>query len=286
MITIKNKLIVKETSISILNVGNIDYISLTDLARFKDFERFDYIIQNWLRNKHTLEYIGTWEILYNPNFKSIEFDGFKIEAGSHSFVMTPKKWITSTNAIGIISKKGRYNSGTFAHPDIAFEFASWISAEFKLYLVQEFERLKQNENHINNLHWSVRRELAKTNYKIHTDSIKENIIPTLSQSQIQYIYANEADLLNVALFGLTSKEWHEKNPHLNGNIRDYANIVQLIILSNLENLNAEMIEQGIDQKKRLERLNIIARKQYNILQNSNTIKDIVKLDDLENTQLL
>lgn len=284
MIIVKNKnltnLTVKETSISILNVEKNDYISLTDLARFKDSERFDYIIQNWLRSKHTLEYIGTWEILYNPNFKSIEFDGFKKEAGSHSFVMTPKKWITSTNAIGIISKKGRYHSGTFAHSDIAFEFASWISAEFKLYLVQEFERLKKNENYQNKVQWSVRRELAKTNYKIHTESIKENIIPTLSKEQIQFIYSNEADILNVALFGVTSKEWHNKNPNLSGNMRDYANIIQLIILSNLENLNAEMIEQGMNQNKRLERLNIIAKKQYNILQNNNTIKSIEKLDTI------
>ena len=172
---IKTEIIVKETSIRVLRVGNIDYISLTDLAKFKDKERFDYIIQNWLRSKHTLEYIGTWELLYNQNFNSIEFDGFKNEAGTHSFVMTPKRWINSTNAIGIISKQGRYNSGTYAHPDIAFEFASWISAEFKLYLIKEFERLKQNESYQNRIDWSVRRELAKTNYKIHTDSIKENI---------------------------------------------------------------------------------------------------------------
>ena len=241
---IKTEIIVKDTSIRVMRVGNIDYISITDLAKFKDTERFDYIIQNWLRSKHTLEYVGTWELLYNPNFNSIEFDGFKNEAGTHSFVMTPKRWINSTNAIGIISKQGRYNSGTFAHPDIAFEFASWISAEFKLYLVQEFERLKQNESYQNKINWSVRRELAKTNYKIHTDSIKENLIPTLTEKQKQYIYANEADILNVALFGLTAKEWKDKNPTLDGNMRDYANILQLVILSNLENLNAEMIEQG------------------------------------------
>ena len=276
---IKAEIIVKDTSIRVMRVGNVDYISLTDLAKFKDKERFDYIIQNWLRSKHTLEYVGTWELLYNHNFNSTEFDGFKNEAGTHSFVMTPKKWINSTNAIGIISKQGRYNSGTYAHPDIAFEFASWISAEFKLYLVQEFERLKQNESYQNKIDWSVRRELAKTNYRIHTDSIKENIIPTLTEKQKIYVYANEADILNVALFGMTAKEWKDKNPTLDGNMRDYANILQLVILSNLENLNSEMISQGVEQKVRLERLNKIAKKQYTILQDSKGIKKIEMLDD-------
>ena len=284
--TIKTEIIVKDTSIRVMRVGNIDYISLTDLAKFKDSERFDYIIQNWLRSKHTLEYVGTWELLYNTNFNATEFDGFKNEAGTHSFVMTPKRWITSTNAIGIVSKQGRYNSGTYAHPDIAFEFASWISAEFKLYLVQEFERLKQNESYQNKINWSVRRELAKTNYKIHTDSIKENIIPSLTIKQKQYAYANEADMLNVALFGMTAKEWKDKNPNLEGNMRDYANILQLVILSNLENLNAEMIEQGVEQSKRLERLNKIAKKQYITLQDSEGIKKIEALDEKEKTKLL
>ena len=283
---IKTEIIVKDTSIRVMRIGNTDYISITDLAKFKDSERFDYIIQNWLRSKHTLEYVGTWELLYNPNFNSIEFDGFKNEAGTHSFVMTPKRWINSTNAIGIVSKQGRYNSGTFAHPDIAFEFASWISAEFKLYLVQEFERLKQNESYQNKINWSVRRELAKTNYKIHTDSIKENLIPTLTEKQKQFIYANEADILNVALFGLTAKEWKDKNSNLDGNIRDYANILQLVILSNLENLNAEMIEQGFEQNKRLDRLNAIAKKQYLILQSSNSLKKIESLDDIDNRKML
>ena len=274
---------VKNTTIRVMRINNVDYISLTDLAKFKDAERYDYIIQNWLRSKHTLEYVGTWELLYNSNFNSTEFDGFKNEAGTHSFVMTPKRWINSTNAIGIISKQGRYNSGTFAHPDIAFEFASWISAEFKLYLVQEFERLKQNEGYQNKINWSVRRELAKTNYRIHTDSIKENLIPTLTEKQKLYVYANEADLLNVALFGMTAKEWKEQNPNLEGNMRDYANILQLVILSNLENINSEMIEQGIEQKDRLERLNKIAKKQYDILQDNRGIKKIENLD--ENSKL-
>jgi len=283
---IKAEIIVKDTYIRVMRVRNVDYISLTDLAKFKDAERFDYIIQNWLRSKHTLEYVGTWELLYNPNFNSIEFDGFKNEAGTHSFVMTPKRWIKSTNAIGIISKQGRYNSGTFAHPDIAFEFASWISPEFKLYLVQEFERLKQNESYQNKINWSVRRELAKTNYRIHTDSIKENIIPTLSEFQKQYVYANEADILNVALFGMTAKEWKDKNPNLDGNMRDYANILQLVILSNLENLNADMIEQGLEQSKRLERLNAIAKKQYILLHDSDDIKKIEDLENRNNSKML
>lgn len=274
---IKAEIIVKDASIRVMRVGNVDYISLTDLAKFKDKERFDYIIQNWLRSKHTLEYIGTWELLYNQNFNSIEFDGFKNEAGTHSFVMTPKRWINSTNAIGIISKQGRYNSGTYAHPDIAFEFASWISAEFKLYLVQEFERLKQNESYQNKIEWSVRRELAKTNYRIHTDSIKENIVPTLTEKQKLYVYANEADILNVALFGMTAKEWKDKNPTLEGNMRDYANILQLVILSNLENLNSQMIAEGIEQKIRLEKLNAIAKKQYNILQDSSNLKRLQEI---------
>ena len=274
---IKAEIIVKDASIRVMRVGNVDYISLTDLAKFKDKERFDYIIQNWLRSKHTLEYIGTWELLYNQNVNSIEFDGLKNEAGTDSFVMTPKRWINSTNAIGIISKQGRYNSGTYAHPDIAFEFASWISAEFKLYLVQEFERLKQNESYQNKIEWSVRRELAKTNYRIHTDSIKENIVPTLTEKQKLYVYANEADILNVALFGMTAKEWKDKNPTLEGNMRDYANILQLVILSNLENLNSQMIAEGIEQKIRLEKLNAIAKKQYNILQDSSNLKRLQEI---------
>lgn len=274
---IKTEIIVKETSIRVIRVGNVDYISLTDLAKFKDKERFDYIIQNWLRSKHTLEYIGIWELLYNQNFNSIEFDGFKNEAGTHSFVMTPKRWINSTNAIGIISKQGRYNGGTYAHPDIAFEFASWISAEFKLYLVQEFERLKQNECYQNKIEWSIRRELAKTNYRIHTDSIKENIVHTLTEKQKLYVYANEADILNVALFGMTAKEWKDKNQTLEGNMIDYANILQLVILSNLENLNSQMIADGIEQKIRLEKLNAIAKKQYNILQDSSNLKRLEEI---------
>ena len=200
------------------------------------------------------------------------------EVGYNRFTMTPNRWKREFNSIGIIPSSGKYSIGTFAHPDIAFEFASWLNVEFKLYLITEFERLKQNEAYQNKIDWSVRRELAKTNYRIHTDSIKENIIPTLTEKQKQYIYANEADILNVALFGMTAKEWKEKNPNLEGNMRDYANILQLVILINLENLNAEMINQGIEQNKRLERLNEIAKRQYEILQDHKGIKRIEHLD--------
>ena len=200
--------------------------------------------------------------------------------------MSPKQWIQRTNAIGLISKGGKYSIGTYAHPDLAFEFASWLSVEFKLYLIREFERLKKNESYQNKIEWSVRRELAKTNYRIHTDSIKENLVPTLTEKQKLYVYANEADMLNVALFGITAKEWKDNNPELEGNMRDYANILQLVILSNLENLNAEMIEQGLEQGKRLERLNAIAQKQYITLQGSNSLKKIETLDDIDNRKTL
>ena len=208
------------------------------------------------------------------------------EVGYNRFTMTPNRWRKDFNAIGIIPSSGKYSVGTFAHPDIAFEFASWLNVEFKLYLITEFERLKQNESYQNKIEWSVRRELAKTNYRIHTDSIKENIVPTLTEKQKLYVYANEADILNVALFGMTSKEWKDKNPTLDGNMRDYANILQLVILSNLENINSEMISQGIEQKVRLERLNNIAKKQYSILQDSKGIRKIEMLDDNSNTKLL
>lgn len=193
--------------------------------------------------------------------------------------MTPNRWKKEFNAIGIIQSSGKYSIGTFAHPDIAFEFASWLNVEFKLYLITEFERLKKNESYQNKIDWSVRRELAKTNYRVHTDSIKENLIPNLTESQKLYIYANEADILNVALFGMTAKEWKEKNPNIEGNMRDYANILQLVILVNLENLNAELISQGLSQRSRLERLNEIAKKQLEILKDSSGIKKIEELDD-------
>ncbi len=249
---IKAQMKVKDNLVSVIRIGNVDYISLTDLARYKNPIEPKDVIKNWLRAKTNIEFLALWEQMHNPNIKGVEIDTFKSEAGTHYFTMSPQRWIKETNAIGIISKSGN-NGGTYAHPDIAFEFASWISPEFNLYLITEFERLKQNESYQNKIDWSVRRELAKTNYRIHTDSIKENIIPTLTEKQKLYAYATEADLLNVALFGMTAKEWKDKNPNLDGNMRDYANILQLIILSNLENLNAEMIERGIEQKARLEK---------------------------------
>lgn len=281
---IKAQMKVKDNLVSVIRIGNVDYISLTDLARYKNPIEPKDVIKNWLRAKTNIEFLALWEQMHNPNLKGVEIDTFKSEAGTHYFTMSPQRWIKETNAIGIISKSGN-NGGTYAHPDIAFEFASWISPEFNLYLITEFERLKQNESYQNKIDWSVRRELAKTNYRIHTDSIKENIIPTLTEKQKLYAYANEADLLNVALFGMTAKEWKDKNPTLDGNMRDYANILQLVILSNLENLNSEMIAEGIEPKIRLEKLNSIAKKQYNILQNSNSIKKIEMLDD-NNTKLL
>ena len=270
---------VKDNLIGVMRVGDVDYISLTDLAKFKNDKYPANVIIHWLSNKDTALYVGLWEELNNENFNLTEYREIKInEIGTSSYTMSPKQWIQRTNAIGLISKGGKYSIGTYAHPDLAFEFASWLNVEFKLYLIKE--------SYQNKIEWSVRRELAKTNYKIHTDSIKENIIPTLTEKQKLYVYANEADLLNVALFGMTAKEWKDKNPTLAGNMRDYANILQLVILSNLENINSEMIAQGIEQKIRLERLNTIAKKQYNILKESTGIKKIEKLDDNSNTKLL
>ena len=282
---IKAEIKVKDNLVGVIRIGNTDYICLTDLARYKNPIEPKDVIKNWLRAKSNIEFLALWEQIHNPNVKGVEIDTFKSEAGTHYFTMSPQRWIKETNAIGIISKSGK-NGGTYAHPDIAFEFASWISPEFKLYLITEFERLKQNESYQNKIEWSVRRELAKTNYRIHTDSIKENIIPTLTEKQKLYVYANEADILNVALFGMTAKEWKDKNPTLDGNMRDYANILQLVILSNLENLNSEMIAQGLNQKTRLERLNLIAIKQYAILQDSKGIRNIEMLDDKSNLKEL
>ena len=277
---IKTEMKVKDNIIGVMRFGDVDYISLTDLAKFKNDKNPANVIIHWLSNKDTALYVGLWEELNNENFNFTEYREIKInEIGTSSYTMSPKQWIQRTNAIGLISKGGKYSLGTYAHPDLAFEFASWLNVEFKLYLIKEFERLKQNEAYQNRIKWSVRRELAKTNYRIHIDSIKENLIPSLTEYQKQYIYANEADILNVALFGMTAKEWKEKNPNLEGNMRDYANILQLVILINLENLNAEMIEQGLPQNKRLERLNEIAKKQLDILQYSSGIKKIESLDN-------
>ncbi|MEI2694685.1 MAG: KilA-N domain-containing protein [Saprospiraceae bacterium] len=258
-----NKINVKGTVVLIYTEQSEDYISLTDIARFKDADRSDYLLQNWMRNRSTIEFMGLWELFNNPSFNSIEFDGIKNLSGSNSFALTPKRWIETTGAIGIVSKTGRYG-GTFAHRDIAFEFASWLSAEFKFYLIKEFQRLKADEQ--KQLGWNAKRELAKLNYHIHTDAVKNNLLPKeLSAAQTSIVYANEADVLNVALFGITAKQWRESNPTLNGNIRDYAGINELICLSNMENLNAVFINEQMPQKSRLVKLNQIAIQQMKIL---------------------
>lgn len=277
---IKTQIKVMDNLIGVMRVGNVDYISLTDLAKYENAKDPSGVIRNWMSNRDSFAFYSLWEELHNYNFNSVESHRIKInEVGYSRFTMTPNRWKKDFNAIGIIPSSGKYSIGTFAHPDIAFEFASWLNVEFKLYLITEFERLKQNESYQNKIEWSVRRELAKINYKIHTNSIKENIIPILTDTQKQYVYANEADVLNVALFGMTSKEWKEKNPSLSGNMRDYANILQLVILINLENLNAEMLNQGLEQSKRLIRLNEIAKKQLDILKDSAGIKRIEILDN-------
>ena len=258
-----------------LSLQKEDYISITDIARYKDADRTDYVIQNWLRNRNTIEFLGLWESINNPCFNPIEFDGFRKQAGLNSFILTAKQWIDKTKATGILSKSGRYG-GTYAHKDIAFEFASWISVEFKLYLIKEFQRLKEEENEKKQLGWDIKRNLAKINYRIHTDAIQKHLIPeTISRSEENLIYATEADILNLALFGLTAKEWREKNPALDGNIRDYADVSQLICLSNMENLNALFIKEGIEKVKRLEKLNAIAIEQM-ILLTERTVKKLTK----------
>ncbi len=240
-----------------------DFISLTDIARHRDTERGDYIIQNWMRNRNSIEFLGIWEQLNNPDFNSIEFDGIRKQAGLNSFSLTPKRWIISTGAVGIISKTGRYG-GTFAHKDIAFEFASWVSVEFKLYLIKEFQRLKDEE--LKQLGWDIKRNLTKINYRIHTDAIRTHLIPPeLSKNQVNIVYTSEADVLNVALFGKTAKQWRDEYPDQKGNIRDDATISQLVCLSNLENLNALFINEGLPQKERLKRLNTIAIHQMKLL---------------------
>ena len=269
-----SKINVKGTEITIIKGEIEDYISLTDIARYKDASNTDDIIKNWLRNRNTIELLGFWEQLYNPNFKPVEFDGFRKQAGLNSFVLTPKRWIETTNAIGIISKSGRYG-GTFAHKDIAFEFASWISIEFKLYVIKEFQRLKEEESDRKKLEWNLQRTLAKINYSIHTDAIKERLIPAkLTPLQTSQIYASEADLLNMALFGKTAAEWRQENPILQGNMRDFATLEQLVVLSNLESINALLIRQGLDQSERLVQLNQIAITQMTSLAKNVNLKKL------------
>ena len=274
------KMNVKDTEITVISIDERDYISLTDMAGAKENEsRAADVIKNWLRNRYTVEFLGTWEMIHNPDFKVVEFDHFKMQAGLPSFVLSCSEWIEKTNAIGIVVKKGRYG-GTYAHKDIAFEFGSAISVPFKLYLIEEFQRLKEEEQ--KQLGWSAKRELAKINYHIHTDAIKQNLIPKeLTPQQKSFVYADEADMLNVAMFGKTAKEWREENPDLKGNIRDYATINQLICLSNMENLNAVFINEGLSQSERLEKLNKIAIQQMKVLENVDD-KRLLKLPDSEN----
>ena len=267
------KITVQNTNITIIAVNGDDYISLTDLARHKSDEP-NAVIANWLRNRNTIEYLGIWEQLYNPNFKPTEFEGFRRQAGLNAFTLSPKKWIDATNAVGIIAKSGRYG-GTYAHKDIALKFASWISVEFELYIVKEFQRLKTEEQRF--LGWSAKRELSKINYRIHTDAIKQNLIPAeVTPTQASIIYANEADVLNVAMFGVTAKQWREAHPDLKGNIRDYATINELICLSNMENLNAVFIEQGMTQSDRLVKLNQIAIHQMSVLESGGNDRKLLK----------
>lgn len=280
----KNKeIVVYNTPVNVrLDKNEQDYISLTDIAKHQDPEKTRYIIQNWLRSKSTIEFLGLWEELNNPNFNRIEFDAVKNAAGSNSFVMTPKQWIEKTNAIGIISSSGRYHSGTYAHKDIAFEFCSWFSPVFKLYLIKEYQRLIEFERSNLALSWDVKRLLSKTNYHIHTDAIKNMIIPKVGISQMKQgiIYANEADLLNLAVFGYTAKQWEEANPELSKkgmNIRDAASINQLVVLANIESLNAELIKQGLPKERRLSILHKSAKEQLSILIANNTEQNFKKL---------
>ena len=250
-----------------------DYISLTDIAKYKNTDDPRFVIQNWMRNRNTLEFIGLWEALNNPNFNRVQFDTFRNEAGLNRFTMTPSKWIESTGAIGIVSKSGRYG-GTYAHYDIAMEFASWLSPEFKLYIIQDYKRLKEDENSKLSLTWNLHREISKINYKIHTDAIKEYLLNDLTDEQLSYKYASEADLLNVALFDKRAKQWRDENPKLKGNMRDYANLQELLVLANMESYNAILISKGISQKERMIELRALAKKQ------------LLSLKSLENKKLI
>ena len=263
----------------VTTVGNEDdYISLTDMARHRNPEFPADVVKNWLRLRSTIEFLGLWERLNNPDFKLVEFDQFKNEAGANAFVMSPQKWIKSTGAIGLISKSGRYGGGTYAHKDIAFEFASWLSPEFKLYIIKDYQRLKEDESHKNALDWNVRRILTKANYRIHTDAIKYNLLPdNLSTKEQAFVYSDEADLLNVALFGQTASQWRSENKDAKGNIRDNATIEQLLVLSNLENINATLIQQGVPSQERLKRLRATSIDQLKILSDGKSVKDLKKL---------
>lgn len=270
----KNVMMVKGIPISTFKLNTEDFISLTDIARNKNAEEPKDVVKNWMRSRTTIEFLGTWELLNNPDFKGVEIDPFLFQAGSNSFTLSPAKWIEATNARGIISKQGN-NGGTFAHQDIAFEFASWVSSGFKLYLIKEFQRLKEDENNRLSLDWNLHRTLAKVNYRIHTDSIKENIIPpTVTKEQAAQIYASEADLLNVAMFGKTAAQWRKENTGKKGNIRDYSTLEQLLVLANMESLNAEFIRMKLLQPERLKKLNQTAIAQLKTLLNSHHVNKL------------
>ena len=254
-----------------------DYISLTDIARYKNVHEPKDVVKNWLRVRDTIEFLGLWETIHNPNFKGVEFDSFRKEAGTNAFTLSPQRWIENTNAIGIVSKSGR-GGGTFAHPDIAMEFASWISAEFKLYLIQDYKRLKSDENSKLSLGWNLNREISKINYKIHTDAIKEYLLKDLTNEQLSYKYASEADMLNVALFNKRAKQWREENPDLKGNMRDYASLNELLVLANMESYNAILIGKGMDQKERMIELRKLARNQLMSIEKLNNT-EIKSLED-------
>ncbi len=260
-----------------------DYISLTDIARYKNTDDPRFVIQNWMRNRNTLEFIGLWEVLNNTNFNRVQFDTFRNEAGLNRFSMTPSKWIESTNAVGIVSKAGRYG-GTYAHYDIAMEFVSWLSPEFKLYIVQDYKRLKTDENSKLSVSWNIHREISKINYKIHTDAVKEYLLKDLTNEQLSFKYASEADMLNVALFNKTAKEWREENQDLKGNMRDYASLNELLVLANMESYNAVLIGKGIEQKERMVELRNLARTQLISLKKLDD-SGINKLEENDKTEL-
>ncbi|PIX68498.1 DNA-binding protein [Candidatus Roizmanbacteria bacterium CG_4_10_14_3_um_filter_39_13] len=270
------KIITQGLQIAVIKNNEEEYISLTDMAKFKERETTGIVIANWLSTKYTIQFMGAWEQIYNPHFNVMEFNNIKNEAGSNGFILSSSKWIQKTNAIGIRSSAGRYG-GTYAHKDIAFEFATWLSPEFKLYLIKEFQRLKSEENERLTLGWDVKRQLTKINYRIHTDSINENLIPqSISKKQATIIYASEADILNAALFGKTAKDWRDENKGKEGNIRDYCDVTQLVVLSNLEGINAELIRQSLSQSERLIKLNEIAISQMKALINNSSIKRLEK----------
>ncbi len=274
---IKTEIEVIDNKVSIIRVEDTDYISLTDLAKYTNPEDPSGVIRNWMSNKNSFDYYGLWEEINNESFNSVEFHRIKInEAGYNRFTMTPNRWKKNFNAIGIIPSSGKYSNGTYAHPDIAFEFASWLSPAFKLYLIKEFERLKKNETYQEKIEWHANRILAKANYIVHTDAVKSYIVPILTELQKKFVYAEEADVLNVALFGCTAKEWRENNPELAkiGNMRDFTDLLHLIILNNLENSNAEFIKMGLTQSERLVKLNASARVQMKLLKNNKSIKEL------------